>query len=430
VTHSDSAGSDARPAAPGPAADPRPAPPAATPEDRLDLATLGPDFLADPYPFLAAFRVGQPVRRVVYHGVPAWLVTRFADAQAVYSEPRLGADVILAPPQVRAVPWITASDMIGLGRSMVRVDPPAHTRLRRLVSRAFTPRRVEDLRPFTRQATAGLLRQAVQRGRADIISDFAVPLTSQVIMKLLGVPPTDIPAFQDHTAVFLSTDPADQARFPQALAWVRGYIDTMVAAKRTDPGDDLLSALIAAQDGGERLAGAELGSMMLLLLMAGFETTASLIGNGTLLLITHPDQRAVLQAEPGLIPGAIEEMLRFEGAALASLPRYASQDLTIGGVRIRRGEVVIVSWPAANRDPARFPDPDRFDVRRGDAGHLGFAYGPRYCLGAPLARMEAATAFEALLRCPRLGLAVPRQELRWRITPNIRGLKALPVTFG
>ena len=401
-----------------------------TPDDRLDLASLGPAFVADPYPVLAGLQAEQPVRRVVYHGVPAWLVTRFADAQAVYSEPLLSASSAHAPAEVRAVPWIAASDLIGLGRSMVFLDPPAHTRVRRLVSRAFTPRRVEDLRPLTREVADRLLDDALDRGHADILRDFAVPLANQVIMNLIGVPPTDSRPFQDNSYIFLSTDPADQARLPEALAWVQAYIVGLVADKRAQPGEDLLSELIAIRDEGERLDGTELGSMVLLLLMAGFETTASLIANGVLALLTHPDQLAALRANPGLVPGAVEEMLRYEGAALASLPRYATADLTLGGVTVRRGEVVIVSWPAANRDPRRFADPDTFDIRRADSAHIGFAHGIHYCLGAPLARMEAQVAFAALLdRCPVIRLAVPVRDLAWRVTPNVRGLRTLPVAF-
>ena len=399
-------------------------------EDRLDLDGLGQAFVRDPYPVLAALRAEQPVRRVIYHGAPAYLVTRFADAQAMYSDPRITADKSVASPQIRALPWIAASDMIGLGRSMPFVDPPVHTRLRRLVSREFTPRRVETLRPFTRAVTDELLDGVLERGQADIIGDFSVPLTSRVIMKLVGVPPTDIKAFQDYSTIFLSTDPADQARLPEALIWMREYIVSLVAGKRAEPGDDLLSALIAVQEDGERLDETELGSMTMMLLIAGFETTASLIGNGMLALLTHPDQLDALRAEPGLVPGAIEEMLRYDNVLSTSLPRYAGEDMTLGGVAIPRGEMVIASWLAANRDPARFPDPDVFDVRRGDTGHIGFAHGFRFCLGAPLARMEAATAFTALLeRCPRIALAVPAQELAWRVTPNLRGLKTLPLTF-
>ena len=394
--------------------------------DRLDLSALGREFIDDPYPVLTRLREEEPVRRVLYHGVPAWLVTRFADAQAAYSEPLLSANKAYAPAEVLAVPWVAGSEKLGLGRGMIYLDPPEHTRQRRMVSKAFTIRRVEDLRAFTRSVAESLLDDAVRRGRIDVLRDFSVPLANQVIMSLIGVPATDGETFADHSRIFLSTDPADQARLPEALGWLRRYIDGLVAAKRAEPGDDLLSALVTMRDEGDSLTETELGSMTLLLLMAGFETTASQIATGLLALITYPDQLAALRAEPGLIPVAVEEMVRWQGAAMASLPRYATADLTIGGVRIGCGEAVMVSWAAANRDPRRFTDPDAFDIRRADRGHVGFAHGTHYCLGAPLARMELEEAFAALIE-REFAFAVPASELSWRVTPNVRGLSSLPV---
>ncbi len=358
-------------------------------QQRLDLASLGPAFVADPFPLLARLREEEPVRRVVYHGLPAWLVTRFADVQAAYSEPRLSADPANASEEARAVPWTAAAASIGLGRAMVYLDPPEHSRVRRLVSRAFTPRRVDGMRAFIRQTADDLLdgvrEIAREHGQVDLLREYSVPLANRVIMGLIGVPVEDSGPFQDYSSLFLSTDPADQARFPEALAWIRAYIDRLVTDKRAAPGDDLLSELIAMHEAGDRLSGTELGSMTLLLLMAGFETTATLIANAVLALLMHPDQLALL---------------------------------------------LIVSWPAANRDPRRFADPDTFDIRRGEVGHIGFAHGIHFCLGASLARMEAQIGLAALLdRFPSVRLAVRREDLVWRITPNIRGLKALPLFF-
>src|SRR6266545_1973994 len=375
-------------------------------QERLDLASLGPGFVADPFPVLARLREEEPVRRVVYHGLPAWLVTRFADVQAAYSEPRLSADPANASEEARAVPWTAAAASIGLGRAMVYLDPPEHSRVRRLVSRAFTPRRVDGMRAFIRQTADDLLdgvrEIAREHGQVDLLREYSVPLANRVIMGLIGVPVEDSGPFQDYSSLFLSTDPADQARFPEALAWIRAYIDRLVTDKRAAPGDDLLSELIAMHEAGDRLSGTELGSMTLLLLMAGFETTATLIANAVLALLMHPDQLALLRAEPGLVSGAVEETLRYDGPALASLPKYAAEDLTLGGVIIRRDEV----------------------------GHIGFAHGIHFCLGASLARMEAQIGLAALLdRFPSVRLAVRREDLVWRITPNIRGLKALPLFF-
>jgi cytochrome P450 len=403
---------------------------AAMSEDRLDLSS-DPEFIRDPYATLDRLREEEPVRRVRYHGVPAWLVTRFADAEMVYSDPRLSADKANASDEARAVPWVVASDMIGLGKTIVFADPPAHTRMRRLVSRAFTPRRVATLRPMVQGIADQLLDAIVPRGRADILHELSTPLAAQAIMVLLGAPLTDREEFTSYSHTFLSTDPADQARVPEAMAWMATYIAGLVAAKAETPADDLLSELIAVRDGGgDRLSEAELRSMALLLLMAGFETTASFIPNGLLALLQHPEQMKALREDPSLIPSAVEEMLRYDPTATASLLRYAAEDLTLGGADIRKSDAVVVSWAAANRDPRRFAEPDTFDVRRGDASHIAFAHGIHYCLGAPLARLESQIAFASLLaRCWDIQLAIPFEELSYRVTPNIRSLKELPVTF-
>jgi cytochrome P450 len=399
-------------------------------EDVLDLSSdLG--FISNPYATLTRLREQEPVRRVIYHGVPAWLVTRFADAETVYSDPRFSADKGNATDEVRAVPWVSASDLIGLGRTIVFHDPPAHTRLRRLVTKAFTPRRVESLRPLVQGICDELLDAIVPRGRMDVLQEYATPLAASTIMTLVGAPPADRAEFTGYAHLFLSTDPADQARLPEAMAWMAGYFANLVAAKEAAPADDLLTELIAVRDeGGDRLDESELRSMAFLLLMAGFETTASFIPNGLLALIQHPDQMAALRADPSLIPAAVEEMLRYDPTATASLLRYATEDLTLGGVQIRKSDAVVVSWAAANRDPRRFTQPDTFDTRRGDAKHIAFAHGIHYCLGAPLARLESQIAFTSLLaRCENLQLTVAPSELTYRVTPNIRGLTALAITF-
>jgi cytochrome P450 len=395
----------------------------------LDVTDLGPDFVTDPYSVFARLREEEPIRRVVWYGMPTWLLTRFADAQALYGESRLSAQRANAAQEV-LVPWVVGSAQMGLGRTMIHIDPPDHTRVRRLVTKAFTPRRVEELGGFTSSVAEELVGGLRERGGGDVMREFSVPLTCRVIMALLGVAADAVEEFGDYTTVFLSTDPADQARFPEAVAWISEYIAALVDAKRESPGDDLLSALIAVREDGASLDEEELGSMMLLLLMAGFETTASLIGNGLLALLRHPDQLAAVRADLGLLPAAIEEMLRYDGAVLTTLPKFATEDFELGGVLIHKGDAVIAALPAANRDPRRFPDPDVFDVRRSGPPHLGFAHGMRYCLGAPLARLEARIAFEVLLsRCQDIRLAVPESELQWKITPNIRGLRALPVVL-
>jgi len=276
-----------------------------------------------------------------------------------------------------------------------------------------------------------LLGQIVPRGRADVLHEFATPLAARTIMVLFGAPTGDAEEFTGYLRLYLSTDPADQARVPEAMAWVGKYLADLVTAKEAAPADDLLSELITVRaQGGDRLSDAELRSMAMLLLMAGFETTASFIPNGLLALLEHPDQMQILQDDPALIPAAVEEMLRDDPTATASLPRFATENLSIGGADIRKGDAGIVSWAAANRDPRRFPHPQTFDVRHGDASHIAFAHGIHCCLGAPLARLESQIAFTTLLaRCRDIRLAVPPADFSYRVTPNVRSLTGLPITF-
>jgi cytochrome P450 len=383
----------------------------------------------NPDPWAQAGQLG-PVRRINHFGLAAWLVTRFDEVQAALLDPRLSSDQDNASEEARSVLWLSMARQVGMGDMMIFRDPPAHDRLRRLVSRAFTPRRVEDLRPRVQEITNELLDAIGPRGRADIVNDFSFPLAISVIGELIGVQLEDTDQFKHYAGVVVSTDPAVQQGIPAAMNWIRDYILALVENKQREPGPDLLSALIAVRDEGDRFSHAELGSMMLLLLFAGHDTTANLIGTGLLTLLNNPDQLAALRAEPTLIPAAVEEMLRYESTLAVPLPRYATDDLTIGGVHIAKRDTVLISLLAAGRDPARYSAPNTFDVHRADAGHLSFALGVHYCLGAALARMEAQIAFATLLsRLDNLALAVPPAGLTWRAHPNVRGFNHLPVTF-
>ncbi|UJW29588.1 cytochrome P450 [Saccharothrix sp. AJ9571] len=394
----------------------------------LDLDLLGQKFIDDPYPVLARVREEDGIRRVVHHGVRGWLVTRYEDLQAMYAEPRLSMNTANAPDHVRAVPWVAAAEAMGLGQCLAVVDPPEHTRLRRVAQGAFTPRQVERLRPQARAIAERLVGEATARGRADVLPDLSLPLTIEMIMRLIGVPITDSGLFARNTYLLLSSDPAEAELVPGAMAWLSGYIAELVAEKQATPGDDLLSAFIAEGRGDDRLDATELAAMTLMLLVGGFNTVSSLIAGGLLTLLKHPDQLALLRAEPELIPGAVEEILRYDTTLASSLIRFATEDFTLGGARIRRGDVVMGSILAAHRDPRRFTDPDVFDVRREVGAHLVFARGIHYCLGAPLARMEAQIAFAVLLeQCGDIRLAVPAEQLHWRVMPTVRVLQALPV---
>ena len=387
-----------------------------------------PAVLADPHPALAAMRESGPVHRVdMRMGLPVWMVTRYDDVLAALSDPRLSND----PHHASALTEAMRGDF--LSRSMIGTDPPEHRRLRRLVSKAFTARRVEGLRPRVQEITDALLDRISPRGSADLVAEFALPLPVTVIGELLGVPEADRDRFRTWTDEMLDRPfdyRSDMARVTASRERMHGYLGEMVAAKRAHPADDLLTDLVEATDEGERLNTQELLAMAFLLLIAGYVTTVSLIGNGTLALLHHPEQLDRLRADLSLVPQAVEELLRFDGPVNPGLTRYALEDLEIGGVRIPRGDMVLLAIASADRDPQRFPDPDHLDVGTAEPGHLAFGHGIHYCLGAPLARLEGQVAFTALLaRLPDLALATREDQLRWTGGGVLRGLRELPVTF-
>ena len=313
---------------------------------------------------------------------------------------------------------------------MLNSDPPDHERLRRLVSKAFTARRVEGLRPRITAITTTLLDDMSAlgaRAEVDLLASFAFPLPITVICELLGVPVADRDDFRTWSATAVSdTAPRELSR-AHGAALIR-YFMTLLAAKRREPADDLLSALIAARDDADRLSEDELVSMAFLLLVAGHETTVNLIASGVLALLLNPAELDRLRADPSLIGGAVEEFLRYVSPVSNTTFRQAAETLEIGGARISRGDPVLVALSAANRDPARFGDPDRLELGRDSSGHLAFGHGIHYCLGAPLARLEAEIAFAGLLaRFGSIRLAVPANTLRWRPSTLIHGLEALPV---
>lgn len=388
-----------------------------------------PAFAADPFPFLRELRERGPVHRVVLaNRFEAWLVTRYEDGLTAMSDPRMSSDINdAADPRLREDPPAAEP----FPRSMLRLNPPDHTRLRRLVSKAFSPRRTTELRPRIQKIADQLLDAVTPVGRADLVVDFALPLPVTVISELLGVPADDRDGFQEWTQVMLDQriGEPDQERLLEAWREMRSYLEGLLATKRVTPEDDLLSALIAARDDEQRLDEEELVAMAFLLLVAGYITTVNLIGTGMAALLTHPDQLTLLREDPELLPNAIEEFLRYDGPVNPGMTRFPTEDIEIAGVRIPRGDTVIIAVATADRDPARFTDPDRLDVARDDNAHLAFGHGIHYCLGAPLARLEGQIAFGTLLRrLPGIALAVPATELQWQ-HGGLRGLKHLPVTF-
>ncbi|MFJ4326833.1 cytochrome P450 [Streptomyces tricolor] len=395
------------------------------------LPYADPAFVADPFPLYRQLREDGPVRRaVIAGGLDAWLVTRYEDALAALSDPRLSSDVRDAsdPRLIAQLPEFERESMLS---TMLRADPPDHTRLRRLVSKAFTARRVAELQPRIQEITDRLLDAVVPAGRADLVADFALPLPVTVICELLGVPVEDRYDFQRWTDAMLlrGQELPDPAVVDEAWRRMRAYVTALTGAKRAHPEDDLLSALISAHDEEQRLSHDELIAMTFLLLVAGYVTTVNLIGGGIAALLAHPDQQALLRDRPELLPDAIEEFLRYDGPVSPGIARFAREDVEIAGVTVPRGATVVIASAIADRDPARFPEPDRLDITRRDNGHLAFGHGIHYCLGAPLARLEGRIAIGTVLRrLPDLALAVPPAELPWR-PGGLRGPARLPVTF-
>ncbi|MFE6840949.1 cytochrome P450, partial [Streptomyces sp. NPDC057705] len=343
------------------------------------------------------------------------------------SEPRLSSDVRDASDTrlLRQLPETERESMLS---NMLRSDPPDHTRLRRLVSKAFTARRVAGMRPRIQAITDRLLDEVVPSGRADLVADFALPLPVTVISELLGVPVDDRHDFQRWTdrMIMRGAEPPDPAVVNEAWQHMRAYVTELIRAKRAAPGDDLLSGLITARDQEQQLTEDELIAMVFLLLVAGYITTVNLIGGGIAMLLAHPDQLDRLRSEPELLPGAIEEFLRYDGPVSPGIARFAREDVEIAGVTIPRGATVVIASAIADRDPARFADPDHLDITRKDNAHLAFGHGIHYCLGAPLARLEGQIAIgTALHRLPGLTLAVAPDEIRWR-PGGLRGPQTLP----
>ncbi|MFI1486129.1 cytochrome P450 [Streptomyces sp. NPDC020747] len=395
-----------------------------------DLLTDG--LLAHPYAVYDRLRDTAPVHRVVGpDGSPAWLVTRYDDVRESLANPLLSLDKRHAlPGNYKGFALPPALDA-----NLLNMDPPDHTRIRRLVGRAFTTRRVEQLRAPIRQTADRLLDALGAHGSADLIAAYAAPLPITVICDLLGVPDKHRRDFRDWTDALVAPDPARPQAAKEAVVAMLGFFTQLLADKRKEPADDLLSDLIAVRDdsdsaGNGRLTEDELMSLAFLILFAGYENTVQLIGTAVLALLQHPDQLAALRADPARLPAATEEFVRYDGPALLAIRRFPREDVTIGDVTVPAGETVLLSLAAANRDPRRFPDADRFDLGRDAGGHLALGHGIHYCLGAPLARLETEIALAALLeRLPDLKLDGDPGDLRWRPSLRARGLLTLPVTY-
>ncbi|GGJ77661.1 cytochrome P450 family protein [Deinococcus aquiradiocola] len=395
-----------------------------------------PATAANPYPMFARMRASGPVVQIdaptAYNptGSATWLITGFAETVRFLKDPRFTVDASAIHPDAGVFGHSAeggAQEQSFLGaKTMVSVDGAEHTRLRGLVGKVFTPRYVETLRPRIQALTDALIDRVQDSGRMEVVADFGYPLPIQVICEMLGVPPTDMKQMQ-----VWSEGLSDHANpQPEVLRDFSAYVMQLIAHKRARPGDDLISGMIRLEEKGDTLTEGELMATVGLLIFGGHETTSNLLSIGILTLLDHPEQLAGLKADPGRIPAAVEEILRYNGPVFSPAPRYAREDVELGGQQIRRGDVILAALGSANHDERAFTDPEELNLARELNRHVAFGQGVHFCLGAPLARLEGEIAFETLLRrLPGLRLDVPRDQVVWRDSTQLRGLKTLPVAF-
>ena len=383
-----------------------------------------PENRADPYPIYRFMREYEPV-----HLTPdgSWVLTAYAHANAVLRDTRFSSN----PVWLARKPLAYSPRQVG-SALLLFMDPPDHTRLRSLVTQAFTPKVVESMRPRVQQLVDGLLDEVAERGEMDVVADIGYPLPTSVMCEMLGVPLADREQFKTLSADASRLldgylDQEAQTKGMVATMQLVQYFTDLIEERRRAPGTDLLSALIAVEEAGDKLTHEELVSTAGLLFLAGFETTMNLVGNGMLALLRHPDELRRLRDDPALVRPAVEELLRYDGPVHVT-GRIATTDVELDGHQIRKGEEVAIVLGAVNRDPAQFPDPDRLDVGRTPNRHLAFAAGPHFCLGAALARLEAQVAFSAIVRrLPEIELVTTQPVHRDHFV--IRGLTELKVGF-
>ncbi|HUQ55518.1 cytochrome P450 [Lentzea sp.] len=395
------------------------------------LTQLPDDYVQNPHEIHDRLRAEGPVQELrLPRGLKVWLVTRYDEAKIALTDPRVSKDVnegrhlmeVHAPEQTERR---TIEEALSV--HMLNMDPPGHTRLRKLVTKAFTARRVELMRPRVQEISAELIAKLNDGDVVDLLEVFAFPLPITVICELLGIPIDNRDEFREWSNQLLTFGTADEVQAAGAAmaAFLFQHVGKVQAA---EPDDTFFSALVHANDSGDRLSTEELVSMAFLLLVAGHETTVNLIGNAVFSLLQNPDQLQVLKDKPELIPASTEEFLRLEGPINVATFRFTKEDIDLGGVTVPAGEILMVSLVAANRDPAKYENPDQLDVTRSAQGHVAFGHGIHFCLGAPLARLEFDVALTQLLaRFPNLELAAEPETLVWRDSTLIRGLHTLPV---
>jgi len=391
------------------------------------LFPFAEDLSADSAPELARLRAEAPLARVrLPDGQLAWLAMRYADVKLVYSDPRFSREAATRPGAASVSPSTSVPGML------IGLDPPEHTRIRRLVSRAFSWRTIDQKRPRIQEIVDGLLDDLRDHGcPADLVSLFSYPLPLRVITEILGVPYSDRGQFQRVVAVIMAASAHPAEEIHAAMDELVEYLSRLIERKRATPTDDLLSALIAARDEGDKLSEQELLNNAHLILAAGHDTAANQLSNSLVALFRHPDQLALLRKRPELIPNAVEVLLRHVQLETTGPVRIALEDVELSGVQVRAGDAIIPSGHIANSDPQTYPDGRQLDVTRTDVvPHLAFGHGPHHCVGAALARLELQIALGTLLaRFPTLRLAVPADQLRWRTGMLVRTLEELPVTW-
>jgi cytochrome P450 len=391
---------------------------------------LDPEVLANPYPLFRRLRTEDPVHWDPF--IHAWVLTRYTDVVTVLHNFLAYKP---APPETLTAMGLSSLDPITkvMTKQMLFMDPPAHTRLRNLAAIVFTPYRMELLRLHIKDIVSSLLDKVQSKGRLDVIADLAEPLPATVTAEMLGVPVSDIRQLKAWSADFAEMlgnfqhNPEGVPRVLQSLQGMTDYFHAAIREMRSHPREGLIHSLLTAEVDGDRLTTEEVVANCIITMVGGQETTTNLIGNGLLALLRNPQVLQELRSDLSLIPSAVEELLRYEAPSQYTT-RLAPEDFEVGGKTIQKGQATIAIMAAANRDPERFPDPDRIDIRRTDNRHLAFGWAAHFCFGAPLARIEGQLTFEALLR--RLpDLALEPGPLVWRHNLGLRGLQALPVTF-
>lgn len=390
--------------------------------------------LRNPVAFYTRLRESEPLSAFTFGMLKIWVIaTSYDETAELLKDPRLVKEMRNIFSEDTPNPLQQYGEtMLLLTQNMLGTDPPDHTRLRGLVSKAFTPRMIEQLRPRIQEITDGLLDAVQAQGQMDLVMDFAYPLPMTVISEMLGIPSADRAQFRGWTQTLLnafSTPGQETQAMASADTFIR-YIKELLATKHAQPADDLISNLLQVEEQGDRLSENELVSMIWLLIVAGHETTVNLLSNGTLALLQHPEQIHLLRQDPSLIVSTVEELLRYTAPVLFAGGRWVSEDMPFHGQILRKGEIVRISSVAADTDPQHFPDPEKLDITREVNKHLAFGRGIHICLGAPLARLEGQIAIGTLFqRLPQLRLNCAPESLTWNPIPNLRGLKSLPVAF-